>query len=237
MEVILLERVEKLGQMGDVVTVKPGFARNFLLPKGKARRATEDNLKLFETQRAQLEAQNLERRQEAEQVGEKLDGMAVVIIRAASDSGQLYGSVNARDIADAVTEGGVTVSKGQVLIEKPIKTIGLFDQRIRLHPEVTKTITVNVAMSEEEAESQAERAARGEEAVVTAAMQDAREFAEEARRQAEEIAAAAGIDEELVHAPVEAEEIFDEEVIEAAKAEAEDADEAEGSDDGEEAKS
>ncbi len=197
MEIILMERVEKLGQMGDVVTVKPGFARNFLLPKGKARRATADNLALFETQRAQLEAENLDRRQEAEAVGEKLDGMTVVVIRAASEAGQLYGSVNARDISEAVTNAGVTISRNQVLIERPIKTIGIFDQRIRLHPEVSVTIQINVAMSEEEAAAQAERTARGEEAVVTAAMLDAREFAEEARKQAEEIAAAAGTEDEL----------------------------------------
>lgn len=223
MQVILLERIEKLGQMGDVVTVKPGFARNFLLPKGKARRATDTNLKLFEEQRAQLEAQNLERRTEAEAVGEKLDGMTVVVIRAASEGGQLYGSVNARDIADAVTEGGVTIERNQVQIDRPIKTIGIFDQRIRLHPEVTVNVSVNVAQSVEEAEAQAERAARGEEAVVTAAELNARELAEDARRQAKEIAAAAGISDED-GPPAHAEEMFEPEVLEAAQSD----DDAEG---------
>ena len=154
MEVILLERIEKLGQMGDVVTVRPGFARNYLLPQKKALRATQDNLSYFEREKAQLEADNLERRAEAEKVGEKLEGLTVPIVRNAGDSGQLYGSVNSRDIADAVTEAGFTISRSQVLMERPLKMLGLHDYRIRLHPEVAVTVTVNVAQSLEEAETQ-----------------------------------------------------------------------------------
>ena len=154
MQVILLERIEKLGQMGDVVTVRPGFARNFLLPQKKAMRATQDNLHYFEREKSQLEAVNLERRTEAEKVGEKLEGLIVSIIRNAGDSGQLYGSVNSRDIADAVSEAGFTVTRNQVLMERPLKMLGLHDYRIRLHPEVAVTVTINVAQSAEEAEMQ-----------------------------------------------------------------------------------
>jgi large subunit ribosomal protein L9 len=154
MQVILLERIEKLGQMGDVVTVRPGFARNFLLPQKKAMRATQDNLHYFEREKSQLEAVNLERRTEAEKVGEKLEGLIVSIIRNAGDSGQLYGSVNSRDIADAVSEAGFTVARNQVLMERPLKMLGLHDYRIRLHPEVAVTVTINVAQSAEEAEMQ-----------------------------------------------------------------------------------
>lgn len=155
MEVILLERIEKLGQMGEVVSVRPGFARNFLLPQKKALRATDDNLAYFEREKAQLEAVNLEQRSEAEKVGEKLEGLTVAIIRNAGDNGQLYGSVNSRDIADAVSEAGFTVARNQVLMEQPLKLLGLHNYRIRLHPEVAVTVTVNVAQSEEEAETQA----------------------------------------------------------------------------------
>ncbi len=151
MQVILRERVEKLGQMGDVVSVKPGFARNFLLPKKKALRATKDNLAYFETRKAQFEATNLERRNEAEAVGTKLDGVKIVVIRQAGDSGQLYGSVTARDIAEALSEDGFKVDRGQVAIDRPIKALGLSDIRIRLHPEVAVAITVNVARSADEA--------------------------------------------------------------------------------------
>jgi large subunit ribosomal protein L9 len=153
-DVILLERVEKLGQMGQVVKVRPGFARNFLLPQKKALRATKDNLAYFEKQRHQLEAQNLSRRSEAEQVAKKLDGVAVVVIRQAGESGQLYGSVTARDIADAVTAAGFTVTRAQVVLVKAIKTLGLHKQRVVLHPEVSVSVTVNVAQSAEEAEMQ-----------------------------------------------------------------------------------
>ncbi|WP_025898543.1 50S ribosomal protein L9 [Sneathiella glossodoripedis] len=172
MEIVLLERVEKLGQMGDVVTVKNGYARNFLLPQGKALRANKANLEIFEKQRAQLEADNLKRKEEAEKVAEKLDGTSVVLIRAASESQQLYGSVSTQDIARAVSENGATIDRKQVILDKVLKTLGLHDVRVRLHPEVTVGIVVNIARSEEEAEIQA----RGEsvEAVAEAAL-DARD--------------------------------------------------------------
>jgi len=155
MEVVLLERVEKLGQMGDVVRVKPGFARNFLLPQKKALRATKENMARFEKQRAQLEATNLVQRQEAEAVAKKMEGLSVVVVRQAGETGQLYGSVTARDIADAVVAAGFTVAHRQVRIDRPIKTLGLVQTRVLLHPEVDVTLTVNVAKSEEEAERQA----------------------------------------------------------------------------------
>lgn len=154
MEVILLERIEKLGQMGEVVSVRPGFARNYLLPQKKALRATQDNLAYFESEKAQLEADNLARRTEAEGVGAKLEGLTVPIIRNAGDSGQLYGSVSSRDIAEAVTEAGFTINRSQVLMERPLKMLGLHKYRVRLHPEVAVTVTVNVAQSPEEAETQ-----------------------------------------------------------------------------------
>ncbi|MGF6231323.1 large subunit ribosomal protein L9 [Inquilinus ginsengisoli] len=157
MEIILLERVEKLGQIGDVVKVKPGFARNYLLPQKKALRATKANLAVFEKQRIQIEANNLEAKAEAEKVAGRMDDVQIVIIRQAGDTGQLYGSVSARDIAEALTEAGYTVSRGQVAIEQPIKTLGLEKIRIRLHPEVSVIVTVNVARSAEEAEMQRQR--------------------------------------------------------------------------------
>ena len=155
MQVILLERVAKLGQMGDVVKVKDGYGRNFLLPQGKALRATESNIKSFEARKAQLEVQNLETKKEAEVVGAKLDGQAFVVIRSASDSGALYGSVTTRDVADAATEGGFTVNRGQVVLDRPIKDLGLHSVSVVLHPEVSVRITINVARSAEEAELQA----------------------------------------------------------------------------------
>ncbi|HEY7990665.1 MAG TPA: 50S ribosomal protein L9 [Stellaceae bacterium] len=154
MELILLERVENLGQMGQVVKVRPGFARNFLLPQKKALRATKDNLAFFEKQRTQLEAQNLKKKGEAEQVAGKLEGVHVVVIRQAGESGQLYGSVSARDIADAVTAAGFTVGRSQIVLDKPIKSLGLYKTRVVLHPEVSATVTANVAQSPEEAEMQ-----------------------------------------------------------------------------------
>lgn len=155
MQVVLLERIEKLGQMGDIVTVKDGYARNYLLPQSKALRATEANLKHFESQRAQLEAHNLERKQEAESVAAKLDGQQFVIIRQASEAGSLYGSVAARDVAEVATEGGFTVEKRQIVLDRPVKELGLHPMRVVLHPEVDATITINVARSEEEAALQA----------------------------------------------------------------------------------
>jgi large subunit ribosomal protein L9 len=154
-DVILLERVENLGQMGQVVKVRPGYARNYLLPQKKALRATKDNLTYFEKQRAQLEAANLTRKTEAEQVAQKLEGLSVVVIRQAGESGQLYGSVSARDIADGVTAAGFTITRGQVVLDKAIKTLGLYKLRVVLHPEVSVQVTANVAQSAEEAEMQA----------------------------------------------------------------------------------
>jgi len=159
MQVVLLERVEKLGQIGDVVKVKDGFARNYLLPKKKALRATKANLSYFETQRTQLEARNLEQRKEAEQVGAKLKGNRFMLLRQAGDRGQLYGSVSPRDIADVITKGGFTVVRTQVPIDRAIKTIGLHEISIVLHPEVRVPVTINVARTEDEAERQA----RGED--------------------------------------------------------------------------
>ena len=156
MQVILLERIEKLGQMGDVVNVKAGYARNFLLPKKKAMRATNSNQAIFEQQRTQLEADNLKRRQEAESVSVKIDGISVTIIRQAGDSGQLYGSVSARDISESVTEAGATVNRNQILLNKPIKALGVYETRVALHPEVSVNITVNIARTEEEAKLQLE---------------------------------------------------------------------------------
>ncbi len=155
MQVILLERVAKLGQMGDVVNVKPGYARNFLLPQGKALRASDDNIKSFENRKAELEAQNLETRKEAEAVAAKLDGARYVVIRQASDAGALYGSVSPRDVVELLVEAGITVDKRQVIITTPIKTLGLHTAHVTLHPEVEAEVGLNVARSPEEAELQA----------------------------------------------------------------------------------
>ncbi len=155
MQVILLERVEKLGQMGEVVRVKPGYARNYLIPQRKAAPSTEENKKRFDAQRAQLEAKNLERRGEAEAVAAKLEGLSVMLIRQAGDSGQLYGSANAADIAAAVTAAGFTVGRSQIRLNQPIKSLGLHTVSISLHPEVAVAVQVNVARTLEEAEIQA----------------------------------------------------------------------------------
>jgi large subunit ribosomal protein L9 len=159
MQVILLERIGRLGQMGDVVNVKNGYARNFLLPLKKALRATKENLAHFETQRHHLEANNLELKKEAEAVSGKLEGKTFTAIRSAGDTGQLYGSVSTRDIADAVTAGGFTIERRQVILERPIKTLGLHETKVQLHPEVIVKVMLNVARSQEEAEKQA----RGED--------------------------------------------------------------------------
>jgi large subunit ribosomal protein L9 len=159
MQVILLERVEKLGQMGDEVKVKDGFARNYLLPQKKALRANKTNREYFQTQKAQLEARNLERKSEASKVAEKLEGKTFVLLRQAGDRGQLYGSVSPRDIADIITGGGFSVSRTQVPLDKPIKDIGLVPIHVVLHPEVRVKVTINVARTEDEAERQA----RGED--------------------------------------------------------------------------
>ncbi|MBI4967292.1 MAG: 50S ribosomal protein L9 [Rhodospirillales bacterium] len=160
MDVILLERVEKLGLMGEVVKVKPGYARNFLLPQKKAMRATKDNLAYFEAQRAKLEAMNLKRREEAETVAKRMQGLSVLMVRQAGEGGQLYGSVSARDIAEAVGEAGYVIDRSQVRLDQPIKTLGTLSVRVALHPEVSVPVTVTVARSQEEAD----RGAAAEEA-------------------------------------------------------------------------
>ena len=154
MQIILLERIEKLGQMGDLVNVKPGYARNYLLPQGKALRANKANMERFESERAQREAENLTKRSEAEAEAKKMDGLAVNMVRAASEMGQLFGSVTSRDIAEAVTDAGFTINRSQVVMDRAIKTLGLTETRIRLHPEVSVSVTVNIARSLAEAETQ-----------------------------------------------------------------------------------
>lgn len=206
MQVILLERVEKLGQMGDVVKVKEGFARNFLLPRKKALRATKDNVARFETQRAQLVATNLEQRKEAEGVSKKLEGNKYVVLRQAGESGQLYGSVSTRDIADAITTGGVTVLRTQVLLDRPIKTIGLYPLKVQLHPEVRVEVTINVARSADEAERQARGeviVGKGEDEIVQVeSLFDTEEGARAAR--GEDGAAAEGDDKAAKEKPAKA---------------------------------
>jgi len=201
MDIILLERIEKLGLMGDVVKVKAGFARNYLLPQKKALRATKENLAFFETQRQHLEAENLKHRDEAQQVAEKLNGLKVVVIRSAGEGGQLYGSVNARDIAAAVTEAGFSIKRSQVVLERPVKSLGLFDLRVRLHPEVSSVISVNVARSADEAAEQ--------------------------QRLGHAIIAGEAEEREAEAARAEAEAMFEPEAVEAATAELAEADEAE----------
>lgn len=185
MDVILLERVEHLGQMGDVVHVRPGFARNYLLPQGKAVRATDGNRKQFEQRRSQLEANNLQRRSEAEAISAKMSGLSVTLIRQAGESGQLYGSVSARDLAEAITEAGFSIGKQQVRLNAPIKSLGVHPVGVTLHPEVIVTIDANIARSREEAEQQARtgsafvRADEEEEVVEEEAMLPAEEPAGE----------------------------------------------------------
>ncbi|MCA6236863.1 MAG: 50S ribosomal protein L9 [Phenylobacterium sp.] len=176
MKVILLERVEGRGALGDVVTVKDGFARNFLLPRGKALRANASNMKVFEAQRAELEARNQRAREQAAKSGETLDGTAYILIRQAGVSGQLYGSVSGRDVADIINDAGGKVERSMVVLDKPIKTLGLHEVKVRLHAEVTVSVTLNIARSEDEADRQA----RGENVIES-------QFAEE-RAAAEETA-------------------------------------------------
>ena len=191
MQVILLERIGRLGQMGDVINVKDGFARNFLLPQGKALRATKANRERFENERAQLEARNLELKSEASAVAEKLQGQSFTILRQAGDSGQLYGSVTTRDISAAVTDGGFSIERRQVMLDRPIKTLGLHDVRIGLHAEVGLHVVINVARSPEEAARQA----RGEQ-VTGKAVDEAEEEALAARLAAEKLFEE-GVDGEL----------------------------------------
>ena len=181
MEVILLERISRLGQMGDTVKVKDGFARNFLLPQGKALRANEGNKKKFEGQRAQLEARNLERKSEASAIAETLDGKSFIVVRSAGETGQLYGSVSTRDIAKILTDNGFSVDRSQIALNMPIKGIGLHKIPLALHPEVEVSITINVAHSPDEAERQA----RGED--VTLRRDEDEEDAEAARADAEAV--------------------------------------------------
>ena len=186
MEIILLERVENLGQMGDLVTVKPGYARNFLLPKGKAIRATAENREKFDADRAQLEAENLAKKGEADKVAKKMEGLTVQLIRAASEMGQLYGSASSRDIAQAVTEGGFTITKSQVDLNNAIKTLGLFPVRVILHPEVSVEVTVNIARSADEA---AEQQRLGRAIISDIAEREREEAAAAAQEAAERVAA------------------------------------------------
>lgn len=193
MQIILLEHVEKLGQMGDVVSVKPGFARNYLLPQGKALRANDENLRVFEARRAQLEEENRKRREGAEKLAKEIDGTSVVMIRQAGESGQLYGSVTARDIAEALSEAGMRVQRGQVVLSRQIKMLGLHDVSVRLHPEVSVDVTVNVARSQNEAEEQAkagrtvseEEQAAATEAATEEAIAEVEQMEEEEAEEAE----------------------------------------------------
>lgn len=221
MEIILLERVEKLGQMGDVVTVKPGYARNFLLPRGKALRANKANLEKFESERADLEARNAEQRSAAEGQATDMENLTVSLVRAASEMGQLFGSVSARDIAAAVAEKGYAIDKRQVVMDKAIKTLGLFDVKVTLHAEVAILVTVNVARSLEEAETQLQLG----HAIVASDLEEA--AAEEdaaAEAAAEEEAAAEDAADEAASEETPAEEAASEEAAdeEAASEEAED---------------
>ena len=181
MEVILLERIGRLGQMGETVKVKDGYARNFLLPQGKALRANEANKKKFEGQRAQLEAQNLERKNEASAVAEKLNGESFIVVRSAGETGQLYGSVSTRDIAEIISANGFTLHRNQVELNHPIKTIGLHEVPVTLHPEVEVSVRANVARSAEEAERQS----RGEDLTVVRDEDDEDEYLEEAPAETE----------------------------------------------------
>ncbi len=187
MEVILLERIEKLGQMGDVVTVKNGYARNFLLPQKKALRSTADNKDLFAEQRVQLEAQNIERKKEAEGVAGKVDGQFFVVLRQAGEAGQLYGSVTSRDIAELISAGGVTIERRQVILDNPLKTTGVHSVRVSLHPEVSIKVNLNIARTEEEAERQA----RGETTTGEATPEEVAAIAAEEVFETEDLAKAA----------------------------------------------
>ena len=194
MKVILLERVERLGALGDVVSVKDGFARNFLLPRNKALRANSNNLKVFEGQRAELEARNAREREAAEKAGGALDGSSYVLIRQAGESGQLYGSVSGRDVADAVSAEGGKIDRSMVVLDKPIKTLGVHAVKVRLHAEVTVTVNINIARSPDEAERQA----RGENVITSQFEEDQRLDAEAAADLLE-----GGAGAEMLDAPAE----------------------------------
>lgn len=193
MKVILLERVERLGAIGDVVAVKDGFARNFLLPRSKALRASAANLKVFEAQRSQIEARNAEQRAAAEKAGAKLDGSSYIMIRQSGESGQLYGSVTGRDVAEAIQAEGGKVDRSQVVLDKPIKTIGVHEVKIRLHAEVTITVKINIARSQDEADRQA----RGENVIASQFEEERQLAAEQAQDMAEGGAGSQGDDRDF----------------------------------------
>jgi large subunit ribosomal protein L9 len=184
MEVILLERIEKLGQMGDTVKVKPGFARNYLLPQKKALRATKANMARFESERVNLEAANLKRREEAEKVAETMNGLTILVIRQAGEGGMLYGSVSGRDVADSIKEAGFSIERRHVALDTPIKSLGVYAVRVALHPEVAVTVTINVARSQEEGDRALKAAEAGEAAAADVAAEET-----EAEEQAEETSA------------------------------------------------
>lgn len=210
MDIILLERIEKLGQVGDVVTVKNGYARNFLLPKNKALRATAANKKYFETQRKEFEAQNLTAKKDAEAIAKKMKGISIVLLRQASDTGQLFGSATSRDIAVQLGEEGFKLERNQVILDRPIKEIGIHDVRVRLHGEVIIEVSVNVARSSEEAEKQVEDAAKGifdtQEAKAEAVAELSEAPAEEAEVEATQV-------EEVVEAAAEEAAVAAEEAV------------------------
>jgi len=219
MEIVLMERIEKLGMMGDVVTVKNGFARNYLLPQGKALRATKKNMESFELQRAQLEARNLEQRKDAEAVAARMDDVSIILVRQASETDQLYGSVSFRDISDALTEAGYAVDRKQVALDHPIKMIGVAEVRIVLHPEVSVNVQVNVARSEEEAIAAVEAI---DEAALLEEAKSVFESDEFAQQAAEDLAEA---DEEEAEVAVEAESESEEADVADAEDEAEETEE------------
>ncbi|MBX7493310.1 50S ribosomal protein L9 [Qipengyuania sp. 1NDW9] len=216
MDIILLQRIEKLGTIGDVVTVKDGYARNFLLPQKKALRANEANKKVFEANRERLEKENAERRAEAEKNGEKVDGAEIILIRAASNTGQLYGSVNVRDIVNGLNDKGHEIDKKQVIMGNPIKTIGMHDVRIDLHPEVSVTIKANVARSDDEAELQ------------TQGVDVLAQMFEEEQAEIEEMAAANAVDPTLEPGEIPADMLEEGVEVEGAAEASEEEDKAEG---------
>ena len=216
MDIILLQRIEKLGSIGDVVTVKDGYARNFLLPQKKALRANEANKKVFEANRERLEKENAERRAEAEKNGEKVDGAEIILIRAASNTGQLYGSVNVRDIVNGLNDKGHEIDKKQVIMGNPIKTIGMHDVRIDLHPEVSVTIKANVARSDDEAELQ------------TQGVDVLAQMFEEEQAEIEEMAAANAVDPTLEPGEIPADMLEEGVEVEGAAEASEEEDKAEG---------
>ena len=231
MEIILLERIEKLGQMGDVVTVKSGYARNYLLPQNKALRATEENRAYFDSQRKEIEAKNLAGKKEAETVAKKLKGQSIVLIRQAGETDQLYGSVTTRDIAAELSDQGVRINRSQVILPVPIKALGIHEILVRLHPEVTTEISVNVARTEEEANKQKSKPAKTREAAEAKEIFESEEVTLAAELSiAEAEAKESGVDEDLVSADADAAPSEDETGKEAADADEETKPEADATD-------